>query len=614
VSPEETLREVFGLQGFRPGQADVVQAQLAGRDVLSVAPTGSGKSISYWVPALLQGGTTIVVSPLIALMKDQVDRLHSHGVAATFVNSSVDRSEQWRRLQAARAGQVKLLYLAPERFSREGFVGVLNQLTVSRFVVDEAHCISTWGHDFRPDYRLLGRAIEACRRPPIAAFTATATPQVRIDIARSLGLQDPVVSVTGFHRPGLLLEARRCRNDEEKLQVVRQRLEGEQGRALVYCATVRATEELAAELRRWGHRAAAYHAQLEEEPRRRIQEEFASGRLRVVAATIAFGMGVDISDIRQVIHFHLPASLEGYYQEAGRAGRDGRPARCLLLWRPADRDIQSFLVERTFEQAGSTPEAEERRNHGYAKLQLIHGYANLRTCRHARIADYFGEEGVARACSACDNCLDTSRPAEVPVEAERVRAALGGIGRHHGRLGAANVAAILAGADTRWLRDRPWAMQKPAYGALGDWSQDRVRALISELVEGGLVRQSAGEYPTLLVTEEGRDVLLRRREPEITLPALAPPVVRSAASNGRPELTTAEAGSLFDRLRRWRTDKAREQGVPAYVILPDRALAELATRRPTTPDTLLAVNGIGPTKLDRYGAELLTLLSEPPPA
>jgi ATP-dependent DNA helicase RecQ len=611
VSPERTLRDVFGLESFRPGQSEVVRAQLEGRDVLSVAPTGSGKSISYWVPALLQPGVTIVVSPLIALMKDQVDRLRSHDVAATFINSSIDRAEQWRRLQAARAGQIKLLYLAPERFSREGFVGVLPQLTVSRFVVDEAHCISTWGHDFRPDYRLLGRAIEACRRPPIAAFTATATPQVRTDIVRSLGLVDPVVSVTGFHRPNLLLEGRRCRNDDEKLQVVRQRLQGERGRALVYCATVRATEELAGELRRRGHQAAAYHAQLEEEPRRRIQDDFAAGKLRVVAATIAFGMGVDIPDIRQVIHFHLPSSLEGYYQEAGRAGRDGDPARCLLLWRPGDRDIQSFLIERTFEQAGGSPEAEERRNHAYAKLQLIHAYANLRTCRHARIADYFGEEGVARTCQACDNCLDESRPAEEPVDNERVRVALAGIGRHHGRLGAANVAAILAGADTKWLRDRPWAMQKPAYGSLGDWSQDRVRALLSELVEAGLARQSAGEYPTLLLTEEGREVLLRRQEAHVTLPSLAPPP--TSASGGRSQ-SAPSGGPLFERLRRWRLEKSRELGVPAYVVLKDQALAELAARRPTNPDALLAVPGIGPSKLERFGSELLQLLAEARPA
>jgi ATP-dependent DNA helicase RecQ len=605
VTPEQTLREVFGLERFRGGQAAVVEAQLQGRDVLSVAPTGSGKSISYWVPALVKPGLTIVVSPLIALMKDQVDRLKAAGVKAEFVNSSIDRQLQWRRLMEAKAGQVRLLYLAPERFSRPGFVGVLGDLPVVRFVIDEAHCISTWGHDFRPDYRLIGRAVETCGRPPIAAFTATATPDVRRDIVQSLELRDPVVSVTGFHRSNLLLEARRCRNDDDKRTVLRQRLTADTGRALVYCATVRATEELAAEMRGWGVHAVPYHAQLDEAARRQTQEDFATGRVRAVAATIAFGMGVDIPDIRHVVHFHLPSSLEGYYQEAGRAGRDGQPARCLLLWRPGDRDIHSFLIERTFEQVEVDPAAEERRAHAYAKLQLVQAYASLRSCRHARIADYFGEEGVARTCTACDNCLDTSRPAEVPVEEAKIRAALTAIGRHNGRLGASNLAAILAGADTRWIRERPWAAQKPNYGALDDWKQDRVRSLLSELVEAGLCRPSPGEYPTLMLTREGQEALRGRREVEITLPAETVAPARPGAVNG-------DAGPLFEKLRRWRTGRAQELGVPAYVVLPDRTLGELATRRPSTTEALLDVPGIGPSKLERFGAELLRVLAEAP--
>lgn len=594
------LSEVFGLERFRPGQEDVVNAQVAGRDVLSVAPTGSGKSISYWVPALIQGGVTIVVSPLIALMKDQCDRLQERGVPAYFVNSSIDRREQWRRLQEAAAGSVRLLYLAPERLSRPGFVGVLPTLPVRRFVIDEAHCISTWGHDFRPDYRLISRAIEACHRPPIAAFTATATPQVRQDIVSSLALRDPLVAVTGFHRPNLLLEAQRCRNDEEKKDRLRRRLAGEEGRVLIYCATVRATEELAAELRSWGHAAGAYHAQLEEGPRRQVQEDFAGGRLRVVAATIAFGMGIDIPDIRQVIHFHLPASLEGYYQEAGRAGRDGEPARCLLLWRPKDRDIHSFLIERTFEQAQDA-DADRRRNHAFAKLQLSAAYAGLRSCRHARIADYFGEEGVARTCTACDNCLDGSRPAEEPVPAGEVRAALAAVGQYSGRVGASNLAAILVGADTKWLRDRPWTRRPPAFAALRGWSQDRVRLLLAELLEEELCQQSPGDYPTVLLARGGREVLSGQREPEVTLPAVITVASAQASSSPADE-------ALSQRLRRWRTDKARSQGVPAYLVFDDKTLVNLAARRPSSREALLAIPGIGPAKIERYGEELLALL------
>ena len=608
-APLDVLRSTFHLEAFRPGQEAVVEAQLQGRDVLSVAPTGSGKSISYWVPALLASGITVVVSPLIALMKDQVDRLRSLGVGAAFVNSTLQRWEQEEVLAEAEAGRLRLLYVAPERFAKAGFGERLRGLEPARFVVDEAHCISTWGHDFRPDYRLLGRAIDACGRPPISAFTATATPQVRQDIARSLGLRDPLVSVTGFHRENLRLAARRLRNDEEKVRFLLGRLARVPGRCLVYCATVRTTEEVAAELRQAGHQAAAYHAQLEEGTRRRVQDEFAGGRLRVVAATIAFGMGVDIPDIRQVIHYHLPGSIEGYYQEAGRAGRDGEVASCILVWRPADRDIQTFLLDKTAEEAGGGPEAEERRRHGYARLQQVESYARLRTCRHARIADYFGEEGVARTCDACDNCLTGREDREEAVDPAIVRSALEAVERF--RLGGANLAAILAGSDSKWVRDHGWVLETPQFGSLRGWPLDRIRALLSELVDTGLARLSPGDYPTLLVTDEGRQVRRELLVPEVSLPPYREPsrAPRRARGDPAPVLTGADA-ALMERLRTWRAGLARAQQVPAYVILPDRSLAVLASNRPRDRAALLGVPGIGETKLDRYGEDLLRLLAD----
>jgi ATP-dependent DNA helicase RecQ len=600
------LREVFGLEEFRLGQAAVIEAQLQGRDALAVAPTGSGKSISYWVPAVVGGGLTLVVSPLIALMKDQVDRLRAAGVAAAFVNSTQERSEQVAGLQAAAAGRLRLLYVAPERFARPGFLERVAQLGVARFVVDEAHCISSWGHDFRPEYRQLERALAACGRPPVAAFTATATPRVRDDVAQSLGIRDPFILVTGFNRPNLRLSAHRCRGDAGKREALLRLLDPGQGRALVYTGTVAAAEETAQLLRERRLAAAHYHGRMEDGDRRRVQEQFAGGSLRVVVATAAFGMGVDVSDVRQVVHLHAPGSLEAYYQEAGRAGRDGRPAECILLWSPADRDLHSFFIEQAFPDGDSEP----KRN-GYARLGQILSYAQLRTCRHARIGDYFGEQGVPRHCEACDNCLAGEQPPDERVAPGDVRAALAAAGRFNGHIGAANLAAILGGRQTTWTKRNLWATELSHFGAL-PWPEERLRDLLRELVEAGLLRQTAGEYPVLEVAPSGRLVLSGQPTPEVALPAPTP-VVRTSTARGNGTAAaaapqSAAGAALLERLRRWRLEASRAQGVPAYVVFTDRTLAEIAARSPASLSELETVSGVGPTKLARYGDQVLALV------
>ena len=660
MTPEQVLRDVFHLESFRPGQAEVVDAQIQGRDVLAVAPTGSGKSLSYWVPAILSDGLTIVVSPLIALMKDQVDRLVAHGVRAAFINSTLDSTEQRRRLEAASRGEYQLVYVAPERFSRRGFMDRLASMPVRRFIVDEAHCISTWGHDFRPDYRLIGGALAACGRPPIGAFTATATPEVREDIASNLGLRDPLVVVTGFNRPNLRLEAVEGRGGRDRLEQLRRRLDPGDGRALVYTGTVKGAEDTAAAISGWGFPAAPYHGRLPDVSRRRIQDGFASKDLRVVVATSAFGMGVDFPDIRQVIHVGYPGSVEAYYQEAGRAGRDGKPALCLLIHSSKDRDLQVYFIESAFPDRrevmsvhtaysrlgvwNSDPEelrplvpdlawqsldASRRlllkagalrddgsvgpfdpskldsaqlgalKEHAYKKLSQVIAYAQVRSCRHAFITDYFGEPTTQRSCHSCDSCErgEVTSAGNAPVGEPVIRAALAGARRFAGRIGMVNLAAILAGEENRFSREQPWVLGVPAYGSLSGWSPLRLRRLFDELVAAGCLAQSQGRYPMVELTDRGRAVLAGSATVAISIaPEPAPPALPADPA-------------LFQRLREWRSEVARRQGIAAFMVFHDKTLSELASRRPANLVQLGAVPGVGPSKLDKYGEALLHILA-----
>ncbi len=640
--------------------------------MLFVAPTGSGKSIAYWVPGVVGGGLTLVVSPLIALMVDQVARLNALGIPAACLHSQVSAATRAEAMRAALAGELRFLYLAPERIGAAGVLDSLGKLTVARFVVDEAHCISSWGHDFRPDYRRLGDAIAACGRPPVGAFTATATPRVRQDIAASLGLRAPVERVSGFVRENLTMSVVRCRGVADKRSALAGLVRRDSGRALIYCGSRKTTEAVTETLSQAGVSVAAYHGALDGDTRQRVYERYASGDLHVIAATSAFGMGVDFPDIRRVIHHDFPGSIEEYYQQAGRAGRDGEPSECILLYSAADRQLQEFFIEQAFPERDTVrsvyrellregsdaiddwdrrgvaanaaraaldllrradviqPDGSIRRLTGapvdfdeqallkanaYARVNQVMDYAGFRGCRHARIADYFGEEGVARTCHACDNCLDENRSPLVVVDAADVGAVLACVARFDGHLGGVRLASILRGTTDTWTSSRQWVTELAFFGALRAWELERIRDLLERLVEVGCVSRGHGEKPTLGITVRGSAVLRGDDDVQVDIAAQTrrPQSSSRAKSAGGSALdadTSDEVRARFEALRGWRLEIARNAQLPPYVVFHDRTLAEIAHRRPASMAALGTISGVGPAKLERYGELVLTVLRD----
>ena len=601
----EAIRRTFGFESLRPLQDRAIRAALEGRDALVVMPTGGGKSLCFQAPALVQPGLVVVVSPLISLMKDQVDGLLANGVAAGMLCSAQTPEERRRVYEGLEAGELHLLYVAPERLAMDGFLERLEAFGIVSLAVDEAHCISHWGHDFRPEYRQIGELRR--RRPelPIQAFTATATPAVQRDIQSQLGLREPEVLIGDFDRPNLTYRVRPRRHLADQVREVIANHAGEAG--IVYCLSRKDVEKLAGELQGSGVCCEPYHAGMEAERRNRVQDDFQAERIDVVVATVAFGMGIDRTDVRFVVHGSLPKGVEQYSQETGRAGRDGLPADCVLFHSGGDYHNWKHLMERSAQEAAErgVETAEEERDAGLKRLGHVWGYATGAVCRHVFLLEYFGQRAPATmreaGCGACDVCLGELQRVEESVEiAQKI---LSCVVRCDQRYGAAHVTDVLRGADTARIRQTGHD-QLTTHGLLSGYSASEVRGWIEQLVGSGLLATTGGAYPTLYLTREGVAVL--RGEQEVELYVTQRPKGATRSRGKAAQSAAAEAGleadeALFEHLREYRRELARERGVPPYLIFNDRTLALLAAVKPGDEAALLGVKGVGEKKAADLG-------------
>ena len=616
----ETVRRIWGIEELRPFQERAIKSILADRDTLLVLPTGGGKSLCFQAPALVRPGLTVVVSPLIALMKDQVDGLVQNGVSAGMLTSAQESADRRSVHAALERRDLKLLFCAPERLMMDGFVDHLVRLGLTSFAIDEAHCISQWGHDFRPEYRMLG---DLKRRTgvPVHAFTATATERVRADIVRALGLDDAVLLVAPCDRPNLTYRVKPRSSLVPQVLEIINRHRGPNGEAragIIYCLSRKSTEGLAGSLVREGIKAAPYHAGLSGERRRTTQERFLNEELDVVVATVAFGMGIDRTDVRFVIHASLPKGMEQYAQETGRAGRDGLPAECVLLHSGSDYHGWKGLMERSFQEAranGSDPDPAVLEA-SLAHLSEMMNFTSKFVCRHRQLVEHFGQEyepptdvdSDLQGCGACDVCLrELSVEPESQVLAQKILSCVVHVGQ---RYGAAHVTAVLRGADTAGIR-KTGHDRLSTYGLLRTHSISEVRAWIDQLVGQGHLAVVGDRYPVLVLTEAGVEVMRDQAQAELfALPKRLTPKTRKSAAPLTPEGPLGPGDdALFEQLRALRRDLARERGVPPYLIFNDRTLAAMARRRPASSIELLEVKGVGEKKAADLGPAFLEIIA-----
>lgn len=608
------LQRIFGFTEFRPGQEAVVRDVLAGRDVLALMPTGGGKSLCFQLPAVLRPGLSIVVSPLIALMQDQVRLLTDNGVAATYINSTLRADEAQQRLAGAFRGEYKLIYLAPERLLLSEFLnGPVRRLSedpgISAFVIDEAHCVSEWGHDFRPEYRQLSALRKRHPATPLLAFTATATARVRSDIAEQLALRDPAMHLSSFNRPNLFYRVR-PKGPGALGEVLAQARSG--GAGIVYCLSRRRVEELATQLQGVGVAALPYHAGLDAAVRRDNQESFIRDDAQVMVATIAFGMGINKPDVRWVVHYDLPRSLEGYYQESGRAGRDGNPAQCTLYFGLKDIRTAEFLIQQKVDPATGEALLSEQRI-ARQQLRQVLSYAESTECRRAIQLRYF-DETFRGPCGACDNCCEPRRVRDCTVQAKQLLSCIARLAQRGERFGAAQIIDILRGSRSDRILTRGHDTLS-VYGIGNQWRVQEWRELVRSMLHQGLVSETQDGYPVLSLNASSWEVLRDQRPVQVmqapatqalkTRTGSATTASSSAASSDPPSGIAHVEGELFETLRALRKRLADAQGTPPYVIFHDATLREIAARRPVTLSQFAGIRGVGEAKLARYGEEFI---------
>ena len=593
------LETYFGYTSFRPAQEAPVASLLRNEDVIGIMPTGAGKSICFQIPALCKPGLTIVFSPLISLMKDQVDGLLVQNIPAALINSTLTQAEFNKTMYEVRSGKIKLLYIAPERLGSNFFCNVLRALPIAQVIVDEAHCISEWGHDFRPSYRLIGEWLNSLpKRPIVGAFTATATKYVENDIKKLLGLDKANVYVTGFDRPNLSFSVIRTpKRMDYVVHYVRQHA-NENG--IIYCATRKDVDRVYENLTRAGVKVGHYHGGLSDEVRREMQNAYADDKLQVMVATNAFGMGIDKSNVRYVLHYQMPRNMESYYQEAGRAGRDGAPAECILLYSGQDVQVHKYLIEQSIE----TPERQEVE---LRKLQSMIDYCFCSNCLRKYMLNYFGESTVWTTCDNCSSCKGSGDKVNVTKEAKAIFRAIMGTDE---RYGATMITSIVRGERTdRIMRAGHDAL--PVFGLLSNVDEKSIKGLIQQFVASGYLRSSSGKYPVLSLTAGAEEVLGGHKEVEEIRQHVSVPsrTSRSTSTTLRGK-SSSGSGGLFEHLRQHRKRLAEKAGLRPYLIFPDTVLIDLANLRPTTLGEFGNVKGVGEAKLKKYGLSFLQAIAE----